>query len=62
MKKSFTLIGSILAIILLVFLSLWFYKRSYQIEGPTRMISGRLDGQQIQGFSATVERSLVEWG
>ncbi len=40
MKKSFTLIGSILAIISLVFLSFWFYKRSYQIEGPTRIISG----------------------
>ena len=40
MKRSFTLIGCILAIISLTFLSFWFYKLAYQIEGPTRIISG----------------------
>ncbi len=38
MKRSLTLIGSIVAIISLVLLSFWFYKRGYQIEGPTRII------------------------
>ncbi len=40
MKRSFTLIGSILGIISLVFLSFWFYQRAYAIEGPIRIISG----------------------
>src|SRR3990172_2372635 len=57
MKKSFTLIGSILAIILLVFFSLWFYKRSYQIEGPTRMISGPLNTVYVLVDDALVKLS-----
>lgn len=40
MKRNFTLISSILAMISLVFLSFWFYQRAYEIEGPTRIISG----------------------
>jgi hypothetical protein len=40
MKRSLTLIGSILMIVSLVLLSFWFYKRAHQIEGPTRIIRG----------------------